>query len=678
MTSRYRLLVQRLVMAQLVLAVGCSDVFIEPRTASQTNVDDRLALTGRVCTAPPDPTGFPVKVVFIVDQSGSMCVSDPPGSQESSGFCEMYAVVPPGIRQPARVRSLLQLMDQFSTQPNVQVAMVPFETNVKGPWPDPMGGKRFARPDASLRARVNGLQAQLGKGTDYQGALAYAYGVIAGDIADVSLNSPEQLPRTRYVVVFLTDGTPFPRCAANDNLTLYADDLNPELTWPDAQGAGDYCNKIDPTDPDAITGCPGGGTGCANPSAPFIAGTDRNQNYQLFSYVKQLMELKAQYNIGDIRMHSVLLFNREAVAACGPICQDLYGKYVRYPGPVPVADGPTAAKNIARYLLKEFARRGNGEFLEFNDFAGVGQINLGALDYASLFSRNVMKTLIVQALSSEPGDVNRVSDADGDGLPDEIDNDFTHNTNKFDADTDGDGFSDKFEVDHFDDGFRADAKDGRGCDPGSPLTPGCVVRDPDGDGLSQYAEKYINNFLFDTNLVDADGDGIPNGMEVRYGLDPMKPQGAGLDTDGDGVPDLTEFRLGSNPVKRDKPYAEKNAYQYELKAQTQTDGRICYDFSVSNLQLVTTPNRAGLRQGFNLFKLWFGEAPETGVATDYGTWRTACAWAQYDPPTVRVPAGPQATPLVDGNFINPAQMVDSSQYEAKCVGVSPSRGQTGK
>ncbi len=670
-----RPLVRLVLAAQLMAAFGCTDVFIEPRTQQVTNVDDRLSVTGRVCTAPPDPTGFPVKVVLIVDQSGSMCVSDPPGSQESSGFCEMYATVPAGIRQPARVRSLLRLLDQFESQPNVQVSMVPFETNVKGPWPDPQGGRRFARPDSTLRQRITGLQAELGKGTDYQGALAYAYGVIAGDIAAVSQNSPEQLPRTRYVVVFLTDGVPFPRCAANNDLTVYADDLNPELTWADAQGAGDFCDQIDPSDPDAITGCPGGGSSCANPASPFIAGTDRNQNYQLFNYVDKLMELKEQYNIGDVRMHTVLLFNAEAVRACGPICQDLYGEYVRYPGKVPVADGPAAAKTIAGWLLKKFAERGNGTYQEFNDFQGVGQVNLGALDYSSLASRNVMKTLIVQALSSEPGDVNRVSDADGDGLPDEIDNDFNDKTNKFLFDTDEDGFTDKFEIDHYEDGFRADAKDGRGCDKDSLLTPGCMVRDVDGDGLSQYAERYLSDFLFDTNLVDADGDGIPNGLEVRYGLDPLSAQGSGLDTDGDGVPDIDEFRIGSNPVKRDKPFSEKNAFQYELEAETQSDGRICYDFTVSNLQLVTPPASAGLRQGFNLFKLWFGEAPESGVGTDYGTWRTACVWAQYDPPTIRVPAGPQASPLTNANFVNPSQMVDPAQYEARCAGVSPSRGQ---
>jgi hypothetical protein len=642
-----------------LLSIACSDPLLQKRTADDINVDNRLAVSGRVCTSPPDPSGFPVKVVLIVDQSGSMCISDPPGSQESSGFCQMYATIPPGITQPARVRALNRLLDQFENQPNVQVALVPFETNVKGVWPGGTGAgvQRFARPDANLRTRVNTLQAELGKGTDYQGALSYAYALIASDIVDTADRAPELLPRTRYVVVFLTDGVPFPRCAANDNLTQYADDLNPDLTWADSFGAGDFCNLIDPMDPDYITG--------------FVAGTDRNQNYQLFSYVDQLMELKDQYNIGDIRLHTVLLFNVEAVRACGPICQDVYGQYVRWPGPTPVADGPAAAKAIAVWTLQQLAQRGNGVYQEFNEFAGLAQLNLGALDYSSLASRNVMKNLLVQALSSEPGETGRQVDSDGDGLIDEFDNDFTNKTNRYIADTDDDGFDDNFEVMRFDDGFRADAKDGRGCNPASPLTPGCRSSDTDGDGLSQYMEDYLKTRR---TLVDSDGDGIPDGMEVRYGLDPTRRFLAGLDTDGDGTPDAEEFRMGSNPVRRDRPFQERNAYQFSITAELQGDDRVCYDFTISNLELVTPPNRAGLTQGYNLFKLWFSEAPESGVATDYGVWKTACFWAQYDPPSVRVPAGPEAPPLRNADFRPPFDLATPAQYETNCLGVSPARG----
>ena len=642
-----------------LVAVGCSDGLLEKRQVQDINVDNRLAIGGRVCTTPPDPTGFPVKVVMIVDQSGSMCISDPPGSQGSPGFCEMYGSVPPGVTQPARVRAVNRLVDQFTTQPNVQVALIPFETNVKGVWPVPTGPnpQRFGRPDATLRTRINTLQAELGKGTDYQGALAYAYALIASDIVSTEASTPEVLPRTRYVVVFITDGVPFPKCSANDNLMQYADDLNPQLTWADSYGAGDFCNLIDPMDPDAITG--------------YVAGTDRNQNYQLLSYVKQIAELKDQYNVGDVRLHAVLMFNEEAVRACGPICQDVYGQYVRWPGPVAVPDGPAAAKRIATYTLQALAQAGGGVYQEFSNFAGLAQLNLGSLDYSSLASRNVMKNLIVQALSSEPGLEKREVDTDGDGLIDAFDNDFTHGTNKNFADSDDDGFDDTFEVLHYDDGFRPAAKDGRGCDPASPLTPNCRVRDTDGDGLSQFAEAYLKTR---PTLVDSDADGVPDGMEVRYGLNPNQRLASGIDTDGDGTSDSEEFRLGSNPVVRDVPFQQKNAYQFAVKSQVMPDQSVCYDFKVSNLQLVTPPNRAGLTQGYNLFKVWFAEAPESGVATDYGVWKASCFWAQYDPPSVRVPAGPDGPPLSNSDFVSPDNIATPAQYDTTCLGVSPSRG----
>src|SRR5262249_59616383 len=99
---------------------------------------------------------------------------------------------------------------------------------------------------------IQNLQAQLGKGTDFQGALSYAYGIIASDIADTNLNNPQLLPRTRYVVVLLTDGTPYPRCSANDNLSVYADPTHPELISPDS--LPDFCNITIAQVSDAIDG----------------------------------------------------------------------------------------------------------------------------------------------------------------------------------------------------------------------------------------------------------------------------------------------------------------------------------------------------------------------------------------------------------------------------------------
>jgi hypothetical protein len=190
-----------------VFFCSCTDALVQPFSAGVLNADDRLTLRGRVCSPPADPSGFPVKVVFIVDQSGSMCVSDPPGSQEGNGFCDradIQAIIPPGVTQPARVRALTQLVQQLAGQPNVTVSVVPFETNVKNTWPPTSSGQRFARPNADLYAYIRNLQNQLGKGTDYQGVLSYVYSLISSDIGAVATLDPARLPRTRYVVVFLT------------------------------------------------------------------------------------------------------------------------------------------------------------------------------------------------------------------------------------------------------------------------------------------------------------------------------------------------------------------------------------------------------------------------------------------------------------------------------------------
>ncbi|MBS1149913.1 MAG: mtsD [Myxococcaceae bacterium] len=637
---------------------GCSDAFIEPKPVEQTNIDNRLTLTGTVCTDRPRPDGFPVKVVLVVDQSGSMCVSDPPGSQEVGGFCQQIAsrVVPPGVTEPARVRALKRLLAQFSTQSNVSVSLVPFETNVKNPYPASTGSgtSRFTRADnPGLLTALQNLQSQLGKGTDYQGALSYAYSVIADDINLVNQSNPELLPRTRYVVVFLTDGTPYPRCAGNDMLTTYASPDSPELLWQDSSGSGDFCNQIDPEP------CMPGDNSCV---VGFVKGTDRNQNYQLFSYVDQLMQLRDAYNIGDIRLHTVLLFSEAAVRACGPICQDIYGTY---PGIAPV-DYPPAAKKIATWTLQQLAQRGNGVYQEFVN-GDIQSLGLGALDYSSLASKNVMKQLLVKSMSSAPGDEDRMVDTDADGLIDELDQAYKYKTNNFFADTDGDCFDDDFEVRHYDEGFRPDAKDGRGCDPMSPLTPGCTCADNDGDGLSYQVELYLKT---KDTLMDTDGDAIPDGLEVRYGLDPLKRTANGLDTDGDGLPDSLEIRSESNPIKRDNVFFDKEGYQYETKAIEQPDKSICYEFAVSNLKLVTPPKQAGLTQGHNLFKVYFAQAPESGVATDYGVWSVGCAWAQYDPPSVRVPAAPNLN-FVNTNFRPPRMLSSPAQYRGGCIGTAP-------
>ena len=86
-----------------------------------------------------------------------------------------------------------------------------------------------------------------------------------------------------------------------------------------------------------------------------------------------------------------------------------------------------------------------------------------------------------------------------------------------------------------------------------------TLLDPDTTGIriqtSANADQHVFvNLFFSVEVIDTDGDGIPDGREIALGSDPFNtdsdgdgipdgveaPNGAGIDTDGDGTPDILD------------------------------------------------------------------------------------------------------------------------------------------
>lgn len=301
------------------------DLFVTRPDEVTTTTD-----AGTPCTPRREQASWPVRVVFVVQNSGAMCIVDPPGSQPGGSFCEMYAggLPNPGGTMPARVSVISRFFTANAARPNVSAAVVTYGSN-----PKVIGFQPTNQPPPS---ELNNFQAQLTRTSNLQGALEAAKSLIE---QDVQATAASVRARSRYVVVVLSTGIPFPRCSANDGLAQYASASQPQLVWADSSGAANFCNAVTPGDPDNVDG--------------FSAGSDLNQNAQLFAAVDGMLGLDAQYGLGDVRVFTRLLMNDANVAACGPICQDLFGRQS-------FAD----TRAMGTWLLGQLAQRGQGTFVD--------------------------------------------------------------------------------------------------------------------------------------------------------------------------------------------------------------------------------------------------------------------------------------------------------------------------
>lgn len=88
-------------------------------------------------------------------------------------------------------------------------------------------------------------------------------------------------------------------------------------------------------------------------------------------------------------------------------------------------------------------------------------------------------------------------------------------------------------------------------DPGMVSLSGvCTLQilDSDDDGLSNYNEELQGT---DPDNPDTDGDGLLDGFEVRFGLNPLSASDGSSDPDGDGLDNGAEQAAGTDPRRAD-------------------------------------------------------------------------------------------------------------------------------
>jgi hypothetical protein len=180
--------------------------------------------------------------------------------------------------------------------------------------------------------------------------------------------------------------------------------------------------------------------------------------------------------------------------------------------------------------------------------------------------------------SSEMQNIEWLSDYDSDGLPDvtEMQNSISSlfNISPYLADTNGDGYRDL--IMYF---LGIPAASQPGLQPCADPTT-----DTDNDGLTDCEENLLHT---DPLNPDTDGDGIPDGLEVRFGMNPLDANDAYLDPDGDGFSNAAEVKMNTPINFTNTAATNALALQYTLD-QTETGSAPCYDITVTNIPLMQT------------------------------------------------------------------------------------------
>ena len=582
-----------------------------------------FSIEGQLCASPSEDLSYPLRVLFVVDGSESMEVSDPPDPvTEERG------------RQRAVRETWTRLLEQSGGDQETKIGVMRFSAQAEFLTQedlddDGVADSFFTQSEDKLRAAMIKLEVT-DRTTNYLNALDTIYLALRTEALGADV---EALGRSKYVVIFISDGLP-------------SDGAN--------TGQGGLSDQI-----------------------------------QL--KIANIRKLEQLFGIGEVRFHTLFLSTEEGLLLDRP-AQDLLEGMSRAGGGTYRSFPSGEGLNFLHIQLSRIKRLYSLKTLVPLPLHWVQSGDQHPKDYYDPWDTGRFLDADQDGALScgEP-----MSDSDMDGLSDLFERRL--GTNPLQADSDRDGLGDRVEWQLRRSGLSPLDPTDASCVPPTPFDPlleGCLdddqdgfcdcadedqngicdVPDTDGDGLNDCEEAFYGS---SANRVDSDDDGLPDSVEFRYGTSPQQIEGRG-DLDWDGTESATEILNGFDPLCDDAPIRSRVGFARELEEFGVVDQRSCYRFHVKGVPAIAPLKESPLHTegaSENRVLLFAGEGAYDETA-NVSLWRIACVSTPISAQTGRLPEpvalkpgerssrerGPSFT-LTDEDFV----LADTFDPEKHCV-----------